>query len=112
MTIQVSQHGPRSGPGPDGQAQLALSLFPLSASISVKGSPCFAHGTSRTPADGNQLYGNRFDLNFDMDGVAVLMVDGWVSGPNSNTLRDVHFQVGGMASKCFNASGAGTLTKQ
>jgi len=112
VALTVSQNGPQTASGPDGQPQLMLQLFPLSANISVKGSSCFAHGTSRTPVEGNQLSGNHFDLNFDMDGVAVLMVDGWVSGPNSDTLRAVHFQVGGMASKCFNASGVGTLTKQ
>jgi hypothetical protein len=112
VTLTVSQNGPQTASGPDGQPRLMLQLFPLSASISVRGSSCFAHGTSRTPADGNQLSGNRFDLNFDMDGVAVLIVDGWVAGPDSDTLREVHFQVGGMGSKCFNASGTGTLTKQ
>ena len=112
VTLTVSQNGPQTASGPDGQPQLVLQLFPLSANIYVKGSSCFAHGTSGTPTDGNQLSGSHFDLNFDMDGVAVLMVDGWVSGPNSDTLRAVHFQVGGMASKCFNASGVGTLTKR
>jgi hypothetical protein len=112
VALAVSQNRPRAASGPDGQPRLVLQLFPLSANISVKGSACFAHRTSRTAADGNQLSGNHFDLNFDMDGVTMLMVDGWVSGPDFDTLRAVHFQVGGMASKCFNASGVGTLTKQ
>jgi hypothetical protein len=112
VTIKVSQAGPQTASGPDGQPQLTFPLFPLLATISVKGSPCFAHGTSRAPLDGNQLFGNRFDLNFDMDGVAVLMAEGWVSGPDSETLRDVHFQVGLAGSKCFNAHATGTLKKQ
>lgn len=113
VTINLSQSGPQVTSDPDGKPRLLTSpLFPLSATISVKGSPCFTHGTSRQPIDGNQLYGNRFDMNFDMEGVAVLMVDGWVAGQRSDTFRDVSFRVGLMGSKCFNAHATGVLKKQ
>jgi hypothetical protein len=113
VTINVSQSGPQVLSGPDGQPRLMPSpLFPLSATISVKGSPCFTHGTSREPIEGNQISGNRFDMNFDMEGVAVLMVDGWVSGSHSDALQHVNFVVGRMGSKCFNAHATGTLKKQ
>ncbi len=113
VTIKVSQSGPRVVSDADGQPRLQPSpLFPLSATISVKGSRCFTHGISRDPVEGNQLYGNRFDMNFDMEGVAVLMVNGWVSGRNSDELKQVDFVVGAMGSKCFNAHASGTLRKQ
>jgi hypothetical protein len=103
VTVQIAEAGTPQSPN--------FPPFPLSATITVQGSPCFVHGRSRTPIDGNQLFGDRFDLNFDMDGEAVLMVDGWVSGAGSETLRDVHFQVGIQGSKCFPASGTGTLRR-
>jgi hypothetical protein len=113
VTINVSQSGPQPRPSLDGRPQLTpFPLFPLSATISVKGSPCFTHGTSTAPINGNKISGNLFDLNFDMDGVAVLLLDGWVSGADSDTLRDVNFGVGLIGSKCFNAHATGTLKKQ
>jgi hypothetical protein len=103
VTIKIAEAGTPQSPN--------FPPFPLSATISVQGSPCFVHGTSRTPIDGNQLFGDRFDLNFDMDGAAVLMVDGWIAGAGSETLRDVRFQVGLEGSRCFPASASGTLSR-
>jgi len=89
-----------------------IYYIPLSAFITVSGSPCFTSGTSKPPTIDflNSISGNSFQLSYTMNDGSTLLVSGWFTDSSESTLQlEVATVIGG---QCQGASYSGTLTRQ
>ena len=107
VATQISQgvftSFPRQSPLPP------IYYIPLSATITVSGSPCF---TSGTPSNDflNSIGGNSFALSYAMNDGSTLLVNGWFTDSSESTLQlEVVTVIGG---KCNGADYSGTLTRR
>jgi len=107
VTTQLSQGAftsfPRRSPLPP------IYYIPLSATITVSGSPCF---TSGTPSKDfvNSIGGNSFDLSYAMNDGSTLLVNGWFTDSSESILQlEVVTVIGG---QCNGADYSGKLTRQ
>lgn len=117
LVTQVTQ-GPLSLTPVPGGSSLAIPLYiPLSATVSVSGSPCFSTGTSAplTMAP-STLNGDSFLLSYAMNDGSNLQLQGWFTDSSESTLQ---VQTGGVVGvpgitggNCGGAIGTGVLTRE
>jgi hypothetical protein len=86
------------------------SYLPLSATITVSGSPCFTHGTASAAIDNNQINGDILSLNFIMDDGSNVWLPGWFTGPDESVMNPAGLVIGG--GNCSQDGYSGTLTRQ
>ena len=104
VTINVSQG---SGALSEGTGQ---AFFPLSATLTVSGSPCFTSGTSSTILGGSVVKGDSVGMNFNMNDGSQAVLFGDYASPDESTLTQV--SLGILNGQCGQTSYSGTLTRQ
>jgi hypothetical protein len=106
VSSTIAQGAGISLPGPLGTID---SYLPLTATITVSGSPCFTHGTSNGSAD-NQIGGDFALVDFTMDDGSQVLLESWLSTPDESKIYPATLvAIGG---NCNQNSYAGTLTRQ
>ena len=113
LSLSVEQETPifNSGPIPSGNPVFSNSLIgelPLTATITVTGSPCFTSGTTVAEQSSNVIGGGIYLLNLTMNDGSVMFLSGTLGDATLSTVG-VNYRVSGGA--CDTKSGETTLTR-
>lgn len=107
MSMQVSEGIPVVFQHANGTTS---TYYPLSATISINGSPCFKHGTTTGNAFPNEVMGDFIILDFTMDDGSQMHMDAWMTDTSETTLNPVSLIVSG--GQCSNKASTAVLTAQ
>ena len=107
MSTQISEAAPITLNHANGTTS---TLYPLSATISISGSPCFKSGTTGGNTFPNEVSGDLVILDFTMDDGSQLHMDTWMTDTSETTLEPVSLVVSG--GQCTNKAGSSVLTAQ
>ena len=88
-----------------------VSYLPLTATITVSGSPCFTHGSTAVNTFGaDEIQGDFSFINFAMDDGSLVLFNGMFASPDESAINPAEFSVSG--GKCNQETFNATLTRQ